>query len=417
MNTSRPGCLSPLAMLSAVITIALLVLIGIVSGQGMFSPGALNARSGAALGGVASHAEIGKNCAECHPAPWSGATMTERCLDCHAEVKAEITMAEGLHGALSSGSSLVNCRECHTEHRGADGVLTLLDLEDFPHDVMGFSMVKHATRADGAPFTCADCHTLSISEFDQQTCDGCHNEMDAVFAGAHRLDFGSDCLACHDGVDRFGSFDHNQTGFALAGKHVEAACSACHAGAQSAADYATAPLACEGCHLSDDAHDGQFGTDCAACHEPSAWENATFDHSRADFPLDGAHVNVDCENCHKDRVFKGTPTACSGCHAEPAYHAGMFAGQECSVCHTSAAWRPARYDGPHTFPMNHEDASTCADCHQPDLTAWTCYPCHNQAETAAKHQEEGITDFADCLRCHATGQKEEGGGGEGGGDD
>jgi hypothetical protein len=67
--------------------------------------------------------------------------------------------------------------------------------------------------------------------------------------------------------------------------------------------------------------------------------------------------------------------------------------------------------------MNHgENGNTCADCHQPNLTQWTCFPCHDQNEITREHEKEGISNFSDCLRCHPTGDEGEGGG-EGGGDD
>ena len=67
------------------VTLAAVVILAVISGGKMFSPGALNAqgRASRTLGGVRSHAEIGGNCAACHAAPWSGETMTTRCLKCH----------------------------------------------------------------------------------------------------------------------------------------------------------------------------------------------------------------------------------------------------------------------------------------------------------------------------------------------
>jgi hypothetical protein len=104
----------------------------------------------------------------------------------------------------------------------------------------------------------------------------------------------------------------------------------------------------------------------------------------------------------------GTPTSCAACHGEPAYHAGMFGGQSCSACHNTSRWTPARYDGPHSFPMNHgRGNNSCSDCHQPNLTTWTCYTCHERREIEHKHTEEGISNFSNCLRCHPTGQEDE----------
>ncbi len=183
-------------------------------------------------------------------------------------------------------------------------------------------------------------------------------------------------------------FDHNLTGFKLEGKHATAQCESCHQNGQ----YKGTPKDCYSCHRADDAHNGQYGTACETCHTSTNWKNATFDHNLSRFPLTGAHVNVKCESCHQNRVFKGTPTECAACHREPEYHAGMFPGQACSQCHahhrlaTGAIHRPA-----HTFPMNHGQeggrVNTCADCHQPTLKTWTCYTCSRPGRSDAQtHQ-------------------------------
>lgn len=473
MNTNKLGCLSPLAILSALLAVFALLVLEILNGNAMFSPGALHN----------VHADIGDDCAQCHAPFWGQQTMTSLCLDCHTEIQAELGDSSSLHGTLIKGPD-ATCQSCHTEHVGPAAGLTVMDTANFPHEATGFALAGHQTRSPGIYFTCNDCHTEGISTFNQQVCAECHRALDAVSTEKHLAAFGADCLACHDGFDRYGDFDHGQTAFDLTGAHLRVDCSECHAGARTIAQLQSTERACESCHQKDDAHNGKFGAQCGVCHSPEAWEPAKFDHSLSDFPLegkhvdvaceschtqgyagtpkdcfschqaddahegqygiacetchhpgdwkdatfdhnlsrfplDGAHVNVECAECHKDNVYKGTPVECAACHADPAYHLGLFPGQACSQCHTTAAWRPAPYNGPHTFPMNHGQENnrlnTCADCHQPTLAQWTCYTCHNRAETDQKHREEGIADFNDCLRCHPTGQEGDEGGD--GGDD
>jgi hypothetical protein len=281
----------------------------------------------------------------------------------------------------------------------------------FPHEVVGFALTGHPRQANGAAFTCTNCHTDSITSFTQQTCKDCHLEIDTEFTTAHSEYFGDNCLACHDGADRYGQFDHSQAVFVLVGVHLEAACSACHQNPQSPADFMNTPAACEACHLSDDPHSDEFGNTCGACHSPEGWKPANYNHNLPDFPLVGAHLQLNCEECHSSDTFKGISSACAVCHSEPDFHAGLFSGQACSNCHTATAWRPASYDGPHSFPINHgRENNVCADCHQPNLTQWSCYSCHEQAEMEGEHQKEGISNIADCLQCHPNGQKEGGGG-------
>jgi hypothetical protein len=415
--SGRLGCLSGLGVLAAFITA--LVIAGYVYAQGgvLYSPGPLNAQSGKMLGGVTSHARTGGNCKACHTAPWESARMEDRCVVCHGNIAVQMKDVATLHGSLLTDQPDLRCRFCHPEHRGADASLTEMNGAAFPHEAVGFSLKGHQFKVTREAFVCSDCHTVDISTFDLQTCDTCHRQMDLGFITGHVLSFGSACLDCHDGVDSLVTgLNHNNFAFKLTGKHGGVACVKCHVDARTLGDFAEAPQDCYSCHRQDDEHNGQFGMDCAACHNPSDWENATFDHSRSNFPLTGAHVNVTCERCHTGGQFKGLSAACAACHTEPAFHAGLF-GTDCAACHSTAAWAPAQFNGPHTFPLNHGGGATCATCHPSGFTTYTCYGCHehNETKVRSEHLEEGISNFQDCMRCHPTGQGHEGG--EGGGDD
>ncbi len=420
MNNSRLGCITPAGLLAAGLTLILVASITLLRGGVLFNPGALNAQPGKPLGGYTSHAEFGGQCRLCHAPFWDAAGLDGRCQACHTDITAQRADPNTLHGALFQQSPALTCRECHPEHRGAEAPLTDLNLERFPHEKVGFSLQGHASRLDGQPFACQDCHAAGFPPFDQAACETCHRQMNPVFADAHLLAFGSDCLACHDGIDTYGNdFDHNRFAFPLSGKHAEATCSACHPNARVLADLRAAPTDCFSCHAQDDPHEGRFGSDCAACHTPAGWSPATFDHNLTNFPLTGAHVGLPCASCHVNKVFRGLSTTCVSCHAEPAFHAGLFAGMACSDCHTTSAWRPAQFSAPHTFPLDHGGGATCATCHPTSLTAYTCYGCHEHepAKIERKHLEKGITNFTNCVSCHPTGREHEGGGGGGDGDD
>jgi hypothetical protein len=405
------GCLSFTGLMAVLLTLLLLAGLGMARGGEMFSPGELNAQAGGrTLGGVQSHAGTGGQCVTCHSAPWQAQTLAENCLACHTELTID---PQNFHSVMLAQSQSQGCTGCHTDHRGSDAALTSLDLADFPHLSVGFSLQAHHKTAQGVDFTCVNCHTSDLSQFDPKTCAGCHAQIDPAYIQEHTLAFGLECLTCHDGADRYGgSFDHNLLKFQLTGRHSEVSCAECHAGARSVIDLQSAPQDCFDCHAQDDAHQGKFGQDCVVCHSPEDWEQASFDHARATFQLTGAHVNVECSGCHVNNVFKGTPQDCVGCHADPEFHAGLFP-TECAACHTTAAWSPAQFNQAHTFPINHGEGgpSTCKTCHSERLNAYTCYGCHehNPAEIAAKHREEGISDFTDCMSCHPSGQGEEGG--------
>jgi hypothetical protein len=486
MKGKTLGCLTPFGLASAAAVLVLVGLIVAFMGGKIFSPGPLNGRTGAEVGGVVSHAELGGNCAACHPAPWSADTLTGRCTGCHQNVLAEIARPDQLHGILLAGEPAQACRECHTEHHGPAASLTKTTLMDFPHEKLGFSLAAHTTSLSSIQaLVCSDCH-LSYSSaslgaqpgpdgvFDVKICADCHTTVDRIFMKEHTAAYGpaagGSCLGCHDGVETYGkAFDHQVVSFKLVGKHQPVTCAKCHSGEKTLVEMKATPtgcyachhgddthkggfgqdcaqchtaegwdqatfdhslasfpltgahvqVACEKCHVNgvfkgtpstcfachqkDDPHKGSFGQDCGACHVPTDWKQATFDHSKASFPLTGAHVRVACEKCHVNRVFKGTASTCLSCHADPAFHRGVL-GTDCKACHTTSAWSPATFNGPHTFPLNHGKADSCRQCHPATVTAFDCYSCHPQAQMKSKHQEERINDITNCVRCHPSGR-------------
>ena len=404
----RLGCLSGTGLVAALI--AALIIASYVYARGglLFSPGPLNAQSGRVLGGVTSHAEIGGDCESCHTAPWESETMADRCLVCHTDIGTELRSVNTLHGAILFNSPELSCRHCHSEHRGPEAPLTFIDGSEFPHHAVGFSLEGHQQTSTGESFTCVDCHQDDITTFTTDTCYNCHQQMDAEFSLNHLLTFGAGCLACHDGVDRYGDdFDHNLFVFPLTGRHAEVSCSGCHQNARTIADLQSAPQDCFSCHSPDDPHEGRFGTDCAACHTTDGWSPAAFDHNLSAFPLTGRHAELACEQCHTSGQFAGLPTSCVGCHAEPDFHAGLF-GTDCAACHSTAAWTPAQFNGQHTFPLNHGGGATCATCHPAGFTTYTCYSCHEheEADVVERHLDKDILNFQNCMACHPSGEKE-----------
>ncbi|MFZ2489321.1 MAG: hypothetical protein WAZ19_14510 [Anaerolineae bacterium] len=403
MNTRRLGCLSGTGLLAGLLTLLIIAGLMWLRGGRMFSPGRLNTQTGAApLGGIASHAESGGDCLLCHTAPWDHTDMAERCQACHTAIAADLTQPDTLHGALRVQGADMDCRACHTEHHGPTANLTIASIENFPHDVTGFALAAHTDMSDGASLACQDCHTDSLARFEVATCETCHRSEDAVFIDAHLAAFHTDCLSCHDGVDRFSRdrFDHSLFLFALTGQHEVVACASCHNQAHGLSDFQTAPTDCASCHLKDDAHDGQFGSDCAACHSTTRWQDATFDHSRTDFPLTGQHVNARCTQCHVNNVFRGTPTDCASCHLKDDAHDGQF-GSDCAACHSTTRWQDATFDHSRTdFPLTgqHSEAE-CVQCHVNNVfrgTPTDCAACH--VDPDFHRGAFGQT----CSNCHNT---------------
>lgn len=419
------GCLSGTAMLSAFITILVIVASVIFYGGTIFSAGALNSVSGSeALGEVASHHDIGGECKACHTAPWESDSMSDHCLVCHTKVNTELLTSDGLHGrilevknsaqvfrfpfktsasllSLQASSSPLKCIECHPEHRGESAPLVDMTHVDFPHEGLEFSLKAHQEKSDGEAFACADCHAGEYDVFNTTKCVDCHYIMEPQETQVHALEFGTDCLDCHDGIDTFGSnFDHNLFPFQLTGLHAQAGCSDCHLGARSLAGLKSTPQDCFSCHQKDDHHAGQLGIDCAACHSPEGWDQVKVDHSRFAFALTGAHAVAACESCHQNSVFKGTPQACNSCHQKDEPHEGRF-GEDCASCHSTDAWKPAKFD--HNladFKLDgaHVNAA-CESCHTTGAYRGTpkdCFSCHSGDD---KH----LGQFGkECSACHNT---------------
>jgi hypothetical protein len=321
------------------------------------------------------HAEVG--CVFCHRQAKSllalRATPSE-CIDCHA--------ADDLH----DGRLGLDCGECHNA-RGWDGAT-------IDHDRTRFSLT--GLHRD---VPCESCHIERQWTGIGMACRSCHAADDP-----HDGQFEVDCADCHTttGWENL-LFSHEQTGFALEAAHAEPACQDCHPGGR----YVGTPTSCIGCHSDDDRHAGEFGTECGACHRPTTWADWTFDHDLSSFPLTGAHRGAACSSCHSGGQFEGTSGSCASCHNKPSSHGSGF-GSNCGACHSTSAWRPASFNGPHPFPMNHGGAGgTCSTCHTSSLLEASCTGCHKHdpSKMEEKHKEVPGFSLGACLKCHPGGKE------------
>ena len=400
-----PGFLTPLGILLGALALLLVLLLIAFGGQRLFSPGRLSevSRTGKVLQtgayqNIESHADLTGKCAACHVAPWSAQTLSSRCAACHTDVQKQLTDPNTLHGSQEAN----NCRECHVEHRGPQGILTVVDQLKVDHERFGFSLATHKINPQELPFACADCHTDSLARFAPTRCVECHTEQDAHFMDVHSEQYGTECRDCHDGSDTFsvGIFDHNLQPFPLIGKHAAVACADCHAGARALADFAQTSTECVDCHLKNNKHGPNVGTDCARCHTTDGWQTQIFDHNLASYRLTGAHTQVACADCHVGGVFKGTPTDCVTCHLKDEAHSLML-GTDCASCHTTEGWKSATFDHSKTgyvLTGAHQQVA-CTDCHINDIfvgTSQTCIGCHLKDDV---HKTQAGTD---CAACHTT---------------
>ncbi len=277
-------------------------------------------------------------CESCHKPgrPYKGLKFAA-CRDCHQDYH---------KGQFAHRPSRGACEECHTERGFSPSTFTQADHQktDFP--------LKGAHLA----VPCIACHTgeaggkLSVMpahgytrqpinrfQFASIRCRTCHE--DPHRGQVDRFVKAGGCESCHR-VDTWKTvkFDHSQTQFALTGRHRNVACNDCHkpvAGGKSPGhlQFQNLDRECRACHK--DVHQRQFDkpvvrkgktefvTDCSRCHTPNNWEPTRFNHDRdSRFPLEGAHENVPCQECHKPvrrggvtfTLFTPVDGKCSSCH-------------------------------------------------------------------------------------------------------
>jgi hypothetical protein len=260
---------------------------------------------------------------------------------------------------------------------------------------------------------CQDCH-LEIAE-QRATATGLHSRLPGI----------DQCETCHtEHLGRnasitefaFKNIDHQLlAGFSLE-KHGTnfvgevMGCDGCHSQKKFAGDT----LDCITCHVNEDhdymaKHIDLYGATCIPCHDGSD-SMAEFEHAHV-YPLDGAHQDTDCQECHPSQTFASTPTDCASCHEEPELHIGIF-GVKCDRCHVATAWVPAVLTE-HTFLVDHgvdtiSAEITCETCHIDTYTEYPCYSCHDSQEMLDYHAEIDIEEaYENCVECHPTGREDE----------
>ncbi len=450
----------------------------------LISPGKLSA----------AHADLEgiRNCTQCHELRKAGISPP-LCLSCHKLVAARIRADSGFHASTSVAGK--NCAECHKEHFGVDFALVRLDTASFDHAATGYRLEgRHAAQP------CRACHKPALIADASVRADRTrHDALGRTYLGLptrcaschgadspHGTQFaGQACTACHDvnGWKGAREFNHDRTRFRLTGRHRDVACAKCHVavrgpgGARPAVQYAgLAAGRCTDCHK--DPHDGAMTGACTSCHVTSGWHDvnrsrveASFDHERTGFALEGRHARITCASCHNARTARGlkgirirfkrgterrsfpSPVAgrCLSCHVDE--HDGVFAdddgGGDCAGCHGQSAWLPVQYDvarhnreasfklvgahltvtcdGCHKPTGEKADfrlkALACADCHQEknphgdQFAGRSCDACHNQNSFRITNFDHSTTRFpldgahagAPCRACHKP-EKTAGGG-------
>ncbi|MFT4974643.1 MAG: hypothetical protein ACI8S6_000526 [Myxococcota bacterium] len=338
-----------------------------------------------------AHAEA--SCLDCHePEGWVGVDPT--CLTCHDDP----------HGqAQSTRDLLPTCDNCHSDF---DWDALPLPRMIFDHDASADA--DFALEGEHSGVNCESCHEdWRFVPVDHDDCEDCHRDI-------HNNQFDprqcEDCHTVHVPDFALRDFDHRTTDYPLEGQHKKASCEGCH-GDGEAAQYVNLSFGrCDDCHT--DVHNGQFQPrDCSSCHtlQLPGFQLIDFDHDQFDFPLNGAHEDVSCDDCHGEgpaATFADLPfDDCATCHDD--FHEGQFAPARCDSCHIDGTWETESFDHDRTdYPLTgaHIDV-TCDDCHTVDgeevfrgIEHETCADCH---DIMVPH--EGGFAAETCGDCHETG--------------
>jgi hypothetical protein len=294
---------------------------------------------------------LGKDCGSCHSErswkeppkfnhdktsfPLLGKHAKVECKDCHksALFKEAPKDCFGCHKKddKHEGNVGTQCADCHSER---DWKVTT---GRFDHNKTKFQLRN--SHAEGV-LKCNACHKdLKSYRNTPVDCYACHKKDDK-----HEGQQGEKCEQCHN--DRKWTdtrFDHNKTRFPLIGHHINAKCSTCH----ETNRFKDASRECYACHKKEDKHKLKFGVKCESCHTARGWPIWDYDHTkRADYKLDGAHLKLACESCHKQAAPEGKNAAalgktCIGCHRKDDVHDAQF-GVRCEQCHVTETWKRVR---------------------------------------------------------------------------
>ena len=363
--------------------------------------------------------------------------LEQECLSCHDDYHQK---------TLST-----DCASCHDMEAFSPA-------PNFDHNETDYKLFGEHKSVD-----CKECHDVSNrngQEFQKfnnvpfNDCKSCHDDP-------HNKQIVGKCSQCHteSSFSAFvgkGRFNHSSTGFALKGRHLGENCFSCHAKTSNPQlvfqdKIRTNENNCVSCHT--DEHSGKYGRNCVKCHNESSFLSLNsmdfFDHSIADFPIEGKHLEVDCKQCHVGRF--STPidySACSSCHSD--YHEGEFNNNginpDCLECHSlengfDYTLYSLEQHQTTTFPLEGAHQATpcfachvseednrwtfknlgvlCIECHQDNHQtaiseteyrgiAYTCTFCHNNDTWSAVNFDHNITDWplegkhveVDCRECH-----------------
>jgi hypothetical protein len=364
-----------------------------------------------------------------------------QCEKCHVETRAKLPTKppKTAHKFVFEGARKGFCESCHTNvHKrqfhanfsnkpcaACHTTDDFLPIKHFNHNSTRFKLTgKHAQIER----QCSECHVKSklkiptdppklghkfiFSMSKGEFCTECHvNDHKDMF---HRQFYNKPCTDCHitKAFADLKPFDHDETSFALKGKHIKVKCEECHQETKKRyhefpkvfkGDFLFPEIArrdCATCHK--DPHKGSFGKDCSSCHTESGWKLA--DDFHKNFTLTGPHLLLSCAECHtNNRMLMGSSEECQVCHNKDDPHHGALL--PCQSCHTQTFWQHLKFDHNMTaFPLQGVHRLTdCASCHNKGIyegTPTECVACHITDAAKATAPVHTGDRFEQCQQCH-----------------
>lgn len=148
--------------------------------------------------------------------------------------------------------------------------------------------------------------------------------------------------------------------------------------------------------------------DCAQCHSDHHGRNfdmvrfdeKQFNHNLTNYPLTGAHKQIDCRQCHQPdhiadqnlkkrrETFMGLDTKCASCHQD--VHRATL-GNDCAKCHTTSDFAPASQ-------FNHDKTNFALSGKHKNVQ---CIECHRKETVngGVFQHFDGVL-FKNCNNCH-----------------
>ena len=398
---------------------------------------------------------FGTNCAQCHSTvDWkavridqqsfdhsktryrlTGAHLSTPCQSCHTPgadgqpryVGIPFETCSSCHNDPHKGEFRQGCESCHSTYSWKKSAFT----STFDHSTTHFPLLgKHLE------VQCLSCHKSADFKAPMAfaNCADCHNPDPHRGQFLQRADRGR-CESCHNVngwiPSTYTAADHARSGFPLVSPHVNVKCADCHIPAGKNTRYKIKFALCVDCHK--DEHEGQFSAApwrnrCEQCHNGVTFKTSNYtlaSHQKSSFPLDGGHLAVACNECHKPppgskvALYHFSHLSCTRCHED--IHNGQFAKRMaaidakgaplgCLACHSTKEWKYlARFDHAQTaFPLiGSHRALACADCHKPPNMELTmlhvrfadapkvCYECHENP-----HAGQFGAQANNCSACH-----------------